>query len=239
MKQRLEKTRAALRRHLVLTVTAAVALVAVLAAGAAEFTARTVLHHRVAAAAPGLGSGVAVRTADGSVLWDLARESIPRLDISSDDARLGRLAHLRVTARLDEVRLGGKATVGSTHAQVTASTQSIAAAIRDAAPSVPVSAVTTDPAAGTVVAAVGPGGAGRLTLRPVLAEGKVTLAVDGFTLFGRSVPTSRLGLGDGGLDPDPGAREYPLGLEATSVQVAADGVHVALAGGPSALPGGV
>ncbi|MEU9256793.1 LmeA family phospholipid-binding protein [Streptomyces sp. NPDC048270] len=237
MRQRLTRIRAALRRHLVLTVTAAVVPGAVLATGAAEFTARSVLRERVATAAPALGDGVSVRAAGGLLLWDLGRGSIPHLDVSSDDARIGRLSHVRVRARLDGVRLGDRASVAGTRAQVTASPQSIAAAIRGAAPSVPVAAVTTDPAAGTVLAAVGPGGAGQLTLRPVLARGKVTLAVEGFTVFGRSVPTARLGLGEGGLGAEAGGRDYPLGLTATSVQVRPDGVHVALTGGPGALPG--
>lgn len=72
----------------------------------------------------------------------------------------------------------------------------------------------------------------------MLADGKVTLAVDGLTLFGRSVPTDRLGIAAGALGPQAGApKEYPLGLAATSAEVRSDGLHVALTGGPSALSG--
>ncbi|WP_327266125.1 DUF2993 domain-containing protein [Streptomyces sp. NBC_01232] len=238
MKRALTKTGtwAALRRHLVLTVTATVVLLAVVATGAAEYTVRGLIQSRVAKAAPGLGDDVAVGVTDGWALWGLAHENIPRLDISSDDARVGRLSQVRVRARLDDVRLGGATTVGSSHVDVTVSTQSLAAAIRDAVPSVAVAAVTTDPAKGTVLADVGPGGVGRLTLRPVLADGKVTLAVDGLTLFGRSVSTDRLGIGANGFGPGAGApTDYPLGLAATSAEVRPDGLHVALTGGPSAL----
>ncbi|MFI1944842.1 LmeA family phospholipid-binding protein [Streptomyces virginiae] len=236
MKHALTKTRAVLRRHLVLTVTATVLLLAVVATGAAEYTVRGVIHGRVLKAAPGLGDDVAVGVAGGWALWDLAHENIPRLDISSDGAQVGRLSQVRVRARLDDVRLGGTTTVAGTHAEVTVSTQSLAGAIRAAVPSVAVAAVTTDPARGTVLADVGPGGLGRLTLRPVLADGKVTLAVDGLTLFGRSVPTDRLGIAAGGLGPQAGApKEYPLGLAATSAEVRPDGLHVALTGGPSTL----
>ncbi|MEU7725879.1 DUF2993 domain-containing protein [Streptomyces sp. NPDC040724] len=238
MKQHLAKTRAAVRRHLVLTVTTGVVLLAVVAAGAAEFTARSVIRDHVTKAAPGLGEDVTVGVAGDWALWDLAHGSIPRLDISSDDARVGRLPQVRVRARLDDVRLGDGAAVGATHAEVTASTQSLATAIRTAVPAVSVSAVTTDPARGTILAAVGPGGAGQLTLRPVLADGRVTLAVDGLTVFGRSVPTSRLGMGEGGFGAEPGApKEYPLGLKATSVRVQPDGLDVALTGGPAPLAG--
>ncbi|MFD7260423.1 LmeA family phospholipid-binding protein [Streptomyces sp. NPDC059874] len=238
MRRRLTKARTALRRHLVRTVTIAVVLAAVIATGAAEFAARSVIRDRVARAAPALGDDVVVDAAGGWAVWDLAQERIPRLDISSDAARVGRLSGVRVRARLDDVRLGSGATVGSTRAEVTASTQSIATAIRTAVPSVPLSAVTTDPARGTVLAAVGPGGAGQLTLRPVLADGKVTLSVDGLTVFGRSVPAERLGMGDGALGSVSDApKDYPLGLKATAVRVQPDGLHIDLTGGPSPLPG--
>ncbi|MFE3765845.1 DUF2993 domain-containing protein [Streptomyces sp. NPDC059104] len=228
-------TRAALRRHLLLTVTGAVAAVAVAATGAAESAAGAVIRHRVAEAAPGLGDALTVGVGGDWALWDLAHGSIPRLDVGSDNARVGRLSGVRVRARLDDVRFGGRATVGGTRAEVTVSPGAIADAIRATAPAVTVASVTADPAAGTVLAAVGPGGAGRLTLRPALADGKVTLAVDGLTVFGRTVPAGRLGLD--GLGPGPDARAaYPLGLRATSAEVRADGLHVSLEGGPGPLP---
>ncbi|MFE3286491.1 LmeA family phospholipid-binding protein [Streptomyces sp. NPDC059233] len=233
MRRHPTRIRAALRRHRARTVTAAVVLVVVLGAGAAEFTARALVRDRIAQAAPALGDDLTVDSDGDWVLWELLTGRIPRLDVSSDDARAGRLDHLRVRARLDDVRLGGKAGVGASRARVTAPTESSAAAIRAAAPSVRVGSVTTDPARGTVLASVGPGGAGQLTLRPVLADGRVTLAVDGLTLFGRSVPADRLGAGDGALGAEPGApKEYPLGLKATSVRVESDGLHVDLSSGP-------
>ncbi|MFB0629606.1 DUF2993 domain-containing protein [Streptomyces sp. AB3(2024)] len=228
-------TRAALRRHLLLTITGAVAAVAVAVTGAAESAAGAVIRHRVAKAAPGLGDAVTVGVGGDWALWDLAHRSIPRLDVGSDDARVGRLSGVRVRARLDDVRLGERATVGGTRAEVTVSPGAIADAIRATAPSVTVASVTADPAAGTVLAAVGPGGAGRLTLRPALADGKVTLAVDGLTVFGRTVPAGRLGLDGLAPGPDPRAA-YPLGLRATSAEVRPDGLHVSLEGGPGPLP---
>ncbi|MFD8985226.1 LmeA family phospholipid-binding protein [Streptomyces sp. NPDC059564] len=234
MKRLLARLRAAVRRHLLLTVAAGAVLVAVAAVGA-ESAARTVIQHRVAQAAPGLGDDVSVGVGgDDWALWDLAHERIPRLDISSDAARVGTLSPLRVQARLDDVRLGAKATVGSTRAEVTVPPQAIADAIRTTRPGVPVASVSTDPENGTVLAAVGPGGAGQLTLRPALADGKVSLAVDGLTVFGRSVPADRFGPQAQAQAP----RAYPLGLAATSVRVRADGLHVTLTGGPVPLPAG-
>ncbi|MEJ8645454.1 hypothetical protein WKI68_37985 [Streptomyces sp. MS1.HAVA.3] len=77
MTQRLTKTRAALRRHLVLTVTTAVVLVTVVAAGAGELTARNMIENRIAKAAPALGGTLAVGVAGDWALWDLAQASIP------------------------------------------------------------------------------------------------------------------------------------------------------------------
>jgi len=237
MKQRPARIRAVLRRHLALTVTTAVVTVAVLGTGLAEFTARHIIQSRIEhAAALALGSDVTMSEGGDWALWDLAHKRIPRLDISSDDARLGPLAQVSVHAQLNDVHLGGTPTVSSTQVQVTASMQSIADAIHNAAPSVAVTSVTTDPASGTIIAGVDPGGIGQLTLHPQLTDGKVTLAVDGLTVFGRSVPTRRLGMAKAGLGTASGPQKaYPLGLKATSVTVQPDGLHITLNGGPSTL----
>ncbi|MEU8518829.1 hypothetical protein [Streptomyces sp. NPDC048577] len=230
--------RRVLRRHLVLTVSAVVALVSVVVVGAAEYTARAVIRHRITEAAPALGDDVVIGTGGDWAAWHLARRRIPRLLVSSDDAVIGPLPRVRVRVRLDGVRLGERATVTATHARVSVPTESLAAAIRTVVPSVAVHEVTTDPARGTVLAAVGPGGAGQLTLRPVLADGRVTLAVDGLRVFGRSVPTDRLVTDGAGLGSRAGTpRTYPLGLRATSARVRSEGLEVTLVGGRSALDG--
>ncbi|MFG2617220.1 LmeA family phospholipid-binding protein [Streptomyces sp. NPDC048507] len=233
------RVRAMSRRRRVPAVVSAVVLLAVGGAGAAELTARAAVRDRVARAAPALGADVTVGTGGDWALWDLVNGSVPRLEISSRDARFAGLSGIRVRARLDDVRLGPAPSVGASRALVEVSTGSIADAIRSRAPSVPVASVTTVPADGTVVAAVGPGGAGRLTLRPVLADGRVTLNVDGFTLFGRSVPAGRFAPDGSGPGPGPGpgsGARYPLGLRATSLHVGAEGLDVTLTGGP-ARPG--
>ncbi|MEV7417420.1 LmeA family phospholipid-binding protein [Streptomyces sp. NPDC089919] len=226
------------RRKVLAVVTAVVVALAGLGAGAAELAARGVLRDRIAGAAPALGPDLSVATSGGWALWDLARGRIGRLDVSSGDARLGPLPGVSVRARLDDVRLGGHPTVGGSRAEVTAPPESVAAALRARAPALSVGEVTADPERGTLVAAVGPGGAGRLTLRPVLADGRVGLTVAGLTVFGREVPDpGRFGLDGAAAGPGPAARDYPLGLRASSVRVAADGVHVALSGGPGPLAG--
>ncbi|MEZ0095807.1 LmeA family phospholipid-binding protein [Streptacidiphilus sp. EB129] len=228
-----------LRRRRVVTVTSVLALTAVVAAGTGELTVRAVIQDRVAKAAPALGGAVTVHEDGGPVLWDVVTGRIPGLEISSDDAQVGPLPQVTVQARLEGIRLGGgAASVSATHAEVTVPTRSIGVAVQAAVPSMAVTSVTTQPAAGTIVVAIGPGGVGQLTLRPVLADGRVSLTVAGLTVFGRSVPSASLGgLGGGaGSGLSSGRQTYPLGLRATSVQLLPTALRVTLTGGPTPLP---
>ncbi|MCX5207796.1 DUF2993 domain-containing protein [Kitasatospora sp. NBC_00240] len=217
---------------------AGLALVLAAGAGAGEFTARQLIRSRIARAAPALGDTLTARTGGDSALWDsalwdLALRRIPRLDISSEDARLGPLPQATVRAHLDDVRLGPGTSVAATHAEVTVPVRSLDAAVRGAAGSMPVGQVRTDPAAGTVEVALGRGGFGRLTLRPVIADGRVSLTVSSLTVLGRAVPPDSLGQ-DGRLG-GAADRPYPLGLRAGSVQVLQEGLRVVLDGGPGTL----
>jgi len=233
------------RRRRSVAVAVVVALIAVIAAGGGELTVRRMIRDRVAAAAPGLGGGVTVSEGGGPVLWDLVNRDIPQLDISSDDAAIGVLSSVSVRAQLDDVRLAGRRTVDAAHVEVTVPPQSLARAVQAAAPSTAVSSVTADPSAGTVTMAVGPAGLGQLTLRAAVVDGRVAVTVAGLTVFGRAVPTGRLGqAGESGAAGAAGAGSamgpkgpYPLGLKATSVRVLADGgLQVALSAGPGPLP---
>ncbi|GAA4996673.1 LmeA family phospholipid-binding protein [Kitasatospora paranensis] len=246
MTRRLSRVRAAVRRHRVATA-AGVALAVLCAAGAGELTARDLLRDRIAGAAPALGGDVTVGGAGGSVLWDLMTRHIPRLDVGSDHAGLGPLPDVSFRAHLDDVRLGGpgRGSVAGTRAEVTVPTGSIGAAVeavvRATHPSMPVASVDTDPAAGTVTVALGPGGVGLLTLRPAVTGGRVTLTVASLTVLGRPVAADALG-GPGGLGGGLGAlpgpqRPYPLGLTATSVRTLPTGLTITLKGGPSTLGG--
>ena len=229
------KIRAALRRHRAATVAASVALVAVVAAGAGELTARNVIQNRIAKAAPAALGSVTVNEG-GSALWDVMNKHIATLDISSSTAHFGPLSGVSVQAQLDNVRLGGKARMSGAHAVFTVPAQSIGNAVQAAVGSVPVTSVTTDPASGTIAVALGPAGIGQLTLHPVISGGKLSLPVAGLTVFGRSVPPSSLGKAGRGLGSAAGSqRAYPLSLKATSLHVLPDGVQVTLSGGPGNL----
>ncbi|WP_052441049.1 LmeA family phospholipid-binding protein [Streptacidiphilus anmyonensis] len=223
-----------LRRRRVVAVVAVLAVTGLTTAGTGEWAAGRLIRDRIAAAAPGLGADLTV-SAGGSALWDLARQHISRLDLSSDDATLGRLGPVDVQVRLDDVRFGGPATtVGGATAEVTVPLSAVADAVQSAAPSVAVDGATADPQAGTVTVALGFGGAAQLTLRPSVADGRVQVAAVSAQVLGQALAPERLAALTKGMDQ--GAQHaYPLGLRATSVHVDADGLRIELTAGPGAL----
>jgi hypothetical protein len=231
-----EKIRAALHRHRATAIVASVALAAFVAADAGEFMARNMIQSRIAKAASALGS-VTV-SEGGSALWDVMSKHIPYVNIIGRNAHLGPLSQVSVQLQLENVRLGGKATVSGAHAEFTVPAQSIGDAVQAAVPYIPVTSVTTDPASGTIAAALGLDGIGQLTLHPAIVGGKLSLPVAGLTVMGRSLPLGSLGTAGGGFGPASGVqRAYPLRLKATSLQVLPDGLQVTLSGGPGKLAG--
>jgi hypothetical protein len=228
------KLGAAPRRRRILAVAAALAVTASVAAGAGEYAAGRMIRDRIAAAAPGLGADLTVG-ASGSALWDVAAQRIPRLDVSSDDATLGQLGSVDVQAHLDDVRFDGTApTVAGSSAEVTVPDQAVADAVQAAAPNMTVDGVSAQPGSGTLVVALGLGGAAQLTLRPAVRDGRVVVTAVSATVLGEALPADRLAALTGGLDRGAG-HAYPLGLHATSVTVTTDGLRIQLRGGPSPL----
>ncbi|MFE0625523.1 LmeA family phospholipid-binding protein [Streptomyces sp. NPDC058864] len=218
---------------------AAVALTALIG-GAGELIARGVVHHRVAAAA-GRALGVAPDrvTVDtgGPALSALAHRRLDRVEAVGDDVTVGRLPGASVRVRMDDVRFGGTPTVAATHAQVRVPAGSLRAGPgsggTDGGP--PVTAVLPDPAAGTLTLELG-GGIGRVTVRPVLRDGRVAVGVTGAEILGRAAAPAVVDRIERRLaGRAPGAR-YPLALRATSVDVTAEGLRVTLDGGRATLP---
>ena len=231
------RIRALIFGHRVLAALIAAALLATTASVTGELVAENMIRDKIAGKMPSLGS-VSVSENGSIALWDVVNNRIPELDISSSDATLGQLTQVSVNAQLDGVTLGATPTVTSSHAEITVPLQSIAAAIQSKASSMTVSSVTTDPAAGTVTAAIGPGGIAQLTLKPALKNGQVTFSATSLTIMGRPLPLSALGQAGSGLGSGSAAQQpYPLGLKATSLTVGSDGVQVTLVGGPSSLKG--
>jgi hypothetical protein len=219
------------RRRRAVAVATVLAVTMLTAAGAGEYAAGRLIRDRIAAAAPGLGADLSVAEG-GSALWDVVRQQIPRLDLTSDDATLGRLGPVDVQVRLDDVRFGGTApTVGGASAAVTVPLQSVADSIQAAVPSATVDRVTADPGTGTLGVLLGPGGVFQLTLRPSLTDGQVQVTAVSADVLGQPVSADRLAALTSGLDRRV-QHSYPLGLRATSVRVGADGLRVELAAGP-------
>lgn len=229
--------RGLIRGHRVLTALTVVALILVSAGVSGEVVAQNMITDKITGKVPSLGA-VSVSENGSLALWDVLNKRIPELDISSSDATLGQFTQVSVNAQLDGVTLGSTPTVTSTRAEITVPLQSIAAAIQSKASSMAVSSVTTDPAAGTVTAAIGPGGIAQLTLKPALANGRVTFSATSLTVMGRPLPLSALGQAGNGLGSNSGTQQpYPLGMKATALTVGSDGVQVTLSGGPSSLQG--
>lgn len=219
---------------------ASVALTA-LTGGAGELVARGVVHHRVAAAAGhALGVApdrVAVDTGGGPALSALAHHRLDRVEVAGDGVTVGRLPGASVRVRLDGLRFGGAPTVASSHADVRVPAGSLRARSGSggADGGLPVTDVVPDPVAGTLRLELG-GGFGRVTIRPVLRDGRVVVTVTGAELLGRAAAPAVVDRIERRLaDRAPRAR-YPLALRATSVDVTSGGLHVTLDGGRAALP---
>ncbi|MEU4092680.1 LmeA family phospholipid-binding protein [Streptomyces sp. NPDC026673] len=216
---------------------------AVLACGAGELTARHVIDQRVAAAAGRvLGVApdrVAVDTGGGPALLALAHRRLDRVELSGDDVTVGRLTGASVRVRMDGLRFGAEPAVSATHADVRVPAGSAAAGSGDTRDDgdggLPVSAVVPDPATGTLRLELG-GGIGRVTVRPVLRDGRVALTVTGAEFLGRDAAPAVADRIERRLAERAPRGRYPLALRATSVEVTSGGLHVTLDGGRAALP---
>ncbi|GAA2749634.1 LmeA family phospholipid-binding protein [Kitasatospora cinereorecta] len=223
--------RAMPRRRLLLGLAA---LTLLLPAGA-ELTARHLVADRIArAVADRFGATPDVSLGGRPALLDLLDHRLPGVDLTTADARLGRIPHAVLRLHLDGVRLGPAPSLTGSRAEVDVPTASIAAVVADAAPALTLDEARTDPAAGTLVLDLGPGGMVELTLRPSIADSRVTFSVVSLYALGRPAPpeqtaalTSRL------ATPAPA---YPLALTPTSLTVTTTGLHLTLTGGPTDLP---
>ncbi|MFD0314824.1 LmeA family phospholipid-binding protein [Streptomyces flavalbus] len=224
-------------------------VVAVLVAGllltgtVGELVARALLAGRVEDAVGrrlGEDADVDVDIEGGLMLYELYDRHLDAVTVRGDDADLGRMEGVHVQVRLDDVRLR-QGTVGRTRADVDIPAASLTelASGGDGPRRLEVTGVRTDPGADTVVLQLG-GGLGEVTLRPGVEDGRVALHVGAVRVFGRDAPPALVERFEerlserGGRD---GPRRYPLGLEATAVDVTDDGLHVSLSGGPARLPG--
>lgn len=202
------------------------ALAAALLTGAAEAAATAVVEDRVEdALRPRLGP----TSADlrGSGLLALARGRAAGITVTGDEAPLGPVTGAAVRLDLEGIALrgNGRGTVDAVHGRITVPAGAVRAWLGSSC--LPVSAVTPDPAAGTLRLALGPGGALTVTLRPELRDGRLGFALDGASLMGAPAP-ERLtqGIRDR-LAARPPAPPGPA-LDPTAVRVTGRGVELTL-----------
>lgn len=75
-----------------------------------------------------------------------------------------------------------------------------------------------------------------MTLRPRIRDGRIETTIASADIMGRPAPDRMIDRIGDSLTRQDEHRDYPLGLEATSVEVEADGIHLRFAsGGPSVL----
>lgn len=207
-------------------VLAAVLGAVLLAGAAAEAVATTVVERGVEAALrPRLGRTDADLA--GSGLLALARGRAGRVTVTGDDATLGRVTGASVRLRLDGVPLhgGGSRVVDAVRGRIAVPTGAIRTWLTTGDRPLPVSEVTTDPAAGVLRLGLGPGGVLGVSVRPELRDGHVEFTLDSATLMGAPAPDRlTLGIRDR-LAAVPEPRGAAPTLRPTSVRVTAGGVE--------------
>ncbi|MEV7614274.1 hypothetical protein [Streptomyces sp. NPDC089799] len=220
-----------------MTVVACGTAAAVLLAGCAEYAAELMVEDRIAdALRPRLGATEV--DAAGSGLLAVARGRVGTARVSGDEAQVGRISGASVRLTLTGIATGedGRGgTVDSVEGRITVPVDAVRASLSAGGGGLPVSAVSTDPASGTVRLDVGPGGAATVRLRPELRHGRLSFTVVEATLLGRPAPERlvsavREGLADRQERSAPDADAALPGMTAESVHVTDGGLDIEVRG---------
>ncbi|MEV7937292.1 MULTISPECIES: DUF2993 domain-containing protein [unclassified Kitasatospora] len=223
--------RGRITRAVVLPVAVVLAL-----AGGGEAVTRHVLKSRIAdRMGKALDTRVTVDTGAGPALLAILDRHLDHVTLGADDAHLGSLTGASVRITLDDLHLAEPATASDVRATVTIPADSLAGAIHDSGQGVPVSSTRTDPATGTLLLALGPGGMGQLTLKPALADGRVTITATSLQFLGRTITGPQLDQINTKLTARNRQADYPLSLKPVSLTVTPTGLALTLASGPTTL----
>ncbi|MFF1909141.1 DUF2993 domain-containing protein [Kitasatospora sp. NPDC058218] len=203
----------------------------------AEAIAGHVLESRIAGSTTkAFGTHVEVDTGSGPALLKILNRQLDHVTLSADHARLGSLDGASARITLDGVHLGKPVpSAADVSADITIPADALAATIRDSGQNLPVDTASTDPAAGTIQLGLGTGGMGRLTLKPSLTEGRVTITATSLQFLGRTVTGPQLDRINERLTAKKQPTDYPLGLKPTALTVTPTGLALHLAAGPTAL----
>ncbi|MEE2032053.1 LmeA family phospholipid-binding protein [Rhodococcus chondri] len=185
-----------------------------------------------------LGTGVDVDLSWKPVLLQLLDKQVPSVVLDSDDTAFGPAQQMQVHASVHDVDLRdsaeGAGTIGSSSAEVEWPTSGILATVQNQPVGSLVTDVTADEAAGTLKFTVGGNGLAEFTARPVVTDGLITVETTDATILGIGLPTA---LVDGVVQIlTAGLQQYPLGMQATSVDVTDSSVQLTLEGGRFVLP---
>ncbi|TCN54172.1 DUF2993 family protein [Rhodococcus sp. SMB37] len=185
-----------------------------------------------------LGTGVDVDLSWKPVLLQLLDRQVPSVSFASDDTAFGPAQQMQVHAEVQDVDLRdsaeGAGTIGSSRAEIEWPTSGILETVQSQSVGALVTDVTADESAGTLTFTVGGQGLAEFTARPVVDNGIVTVETTDASLFGIGLPTA---LVDGVVQIlTSGLQQYPLGMQATEVNVSDSGVQLALEGGHFVMP---
>jgi hypothetical protein len=229
------------RRRVLLTAAGSVAVLS-LGFGTGEAVARHLVHNRIADALDGrLGTGPDVSLGLRPALLAVLDSTLPSVTVSGHAEAAG-FPGVPVTVRLTDVttdRDRRTTTVSGSHVTAEVTTAAIAQKLTPAGGQgvSMVSAVTTDPAAGTVNLAV-QGGLAAIQVRPTVTDGKLTMPVTGGQLLGSQAPPAMLNRVQTAVDDLPlsngperrSGATAALGLQLKEVTVVGDGLRIDLAG---------
>jgi hypothetical protein len=149
---------------------------------------------------------------------------------------------MKADIEIDDVDLHGnadsKGTIGKLDANITWTSAGIQETIQNSVPFIGglVNSVTTDPSAGTIEL-TGAMGLGGVTVKPEVADGKLTLQVYKVNALGVLIPHETA---QTALNTFTAAllKQYPLGIKADSVQVTSDGVAAHFSTQNASIPPG-
>ncbi|MGC0365509.1 hypothetical protein ABH922_003493 [Rhodococcus sp. 27YEA15] len=185
-----------------------------------------------------LGSQVDVGLSWKPVLLQAVDKKVPYITIDSDDGSFGPATGMQVHAKVENIDLqasnGNSGTIGSSSADVDWSTAGILSTIQAQTFGALVTGVTTDASAGTLAFDVGPAGLAKLTVKPTVAGGVVTVQTVGAEILGLGLPTD---LVDGVVQIlTDSLQTYPLDMKPTSLTVTDSSIKISLEGGAFTLP---
>ncbi|MFJ4581073.1 LmeA family phospholipid-binding protein [Streptomyces echinatus] len=215
----------------------AIVLCTVLALTALAGTAEALVRHRIAgrvAAVAGerLGTTPDVGLGATPALWQVARGSLPDVELTANGVSARHMTGLAIDAHLRQVRRSGQGgTVGSSSVTVDIGATSLATT----GGSGPDTEVVPDPAHGRLVVHVGRAGALTVPVTPVLAGRQIRLTPGRPEFAGAPLPDALAKRITAEVSRTVALTDLPLELAPRRLEVTDDGLRLTLSGGHAAF----